>query len=179
MTEENIKMEALWPFLTDTNKRDDDGTIMPWYTFGALEWINNNIPMDKSQHVLEFGGGHSTLWWRQRAWEVRTIEFNADACAILNIPVSSPKSFFDDYEPTTVYDVVIVDSEAEMARQDYVKRAFDMSKRYVIIDNFQQNEVCMYDDETVEYLINNSKEHFIFNQPQHRDGSWKTAIFIK
>lgn len=177
MTREEQLMERHWAFLTDTQKRDTDSSIMPWYTFGALDWIKKNITNDV--YVLEFGGGHSTLWWRKRASHVHTIEFDPKACEILNIPVSSPLQYFKDYEVKQVYDVVIVDSEAEISRQEYILKAFELSKKYFIVDNFQQPDVCLYSKEVVEFLFNNTKEQYIFNQPQHRDGTWQTAIFVK
>lgn len=178
MTEQEIKMEKLYPFMDDTMYRDEDGCIMPWYTKQALDWIKENIPQGVT--VLEFGGGNSTLWWRKIS-NVETIEFDERACEILEIKKSSPKQYFEEYPDlrNDIYDVIIVDSEAEISRQEYVKKAFDTSKKYVIIDNWQQPEVCMYDEETVNYLMTNSKEQHIFNEPKHLDGSWKTAIFIK
>jgi hypothetical protein len=179
MTDQERQMEAHWPFMDDTNFRDVLGNIMPWYTWNALQWIKANIP--KGVRVLEFGGGHSTLWWRKRA-DVFTIEFDPKACEILKISPMSPLKYFNTVHPDgekNIYDVVIVDSEAELSRQDYVIRAFDLSKKYVIIDNYQQPEICMYPQETIDYLMANSKEHHIFNQPSHRDGTWQTAIFIK
>lgn len=177
MTKEQ-ELEGLWPFYTDTNFRDTDGSIMPWYTKMALEWIKENIP--SGLKVLEFGGGHSTLWWRKRA-EITTIEYDPQACRILGIEQGSPLRYFfaNGDNEKGLYDIVIIDSEAEQARQDYVLRAFDLSKKYVIIDNYQQPGVCMYNYEVVNYLKENSKEHFVFNEPSHNDGTWQTAIFIK
>lgn len=179
MTQEQL-LEKRYPLLTDTQRRDTDGSIMPWYTFAAQDWIKANMPLGGEclLSVLEFGGGHSTLWWRKRASEVVTIEYDSESCLILDIHPSSPLRYF--YKPRRKkYDVVIVDSEAELARQEYVIRAFDLAKHFVIIDNYQQPDVCIYSAEVVEYLTANSKEVHVFNQPQHRDGTWQTAIFVK
>jgi hypothetical protein len=182
MTEQEKQMEQIYPFMDDTNFRDDDGSIMPWYTKGALDWIKENISTNKETldyyQVLEFGGGNSTLWWRKRA-DVVTIEYDKRACDILSITPMSPKSFFESGLPKPGWEIVIVDSEAEIARQDYIIRAFNLATHFVIIDNWQQKDVCFYDNETVAYLYENSKEQHIFNQPSHLDGSWKTAIFVK
>lgn len=166
-------MPEIFKFHADTQKRDTDGSIMPWYTFAALDWIKENIPDGLS--VLEFGGGNSTLWWRKRA-TVTTIENNARACIELGIDVSSPIGYFS--VATEMFDIVILDaSYPGVKRQDYILKAFSVCKKYFIVDNWQQPAVSMYSQDVVDHLYNNSIRQHVFSQPQHADGSWKTAIF--
>ena len=39
-----------------------DGTALPWFTFGAIEFLNQIIWAEAS--VFEYGAGYSTLWWQ-------------------------------------------------------------------------------------------------------------------
>lgn len=51
---------------------DSKGQCIPWYTYPAIDFLST---MDFSeQSVLEFGSGHSTVWWSQRARVVLSIE---------------------------------------------------------------------------------------------------------
>lgn len=52
-----------------------DGSPLPWYTYPCIEFLAARSFTDKS--VLEFGGGHSTMWWAARAKHVVTIDDNA------------------------------------------------------------------------------------------------------
>lgn len=48
------------------------GHPLPWYTYPAIDFLAQRPFRDR--HVLEFGGGQSTLWWAQRAASVLTVE---------------------------------------------------------------------------------------------------------
>lgn len=51
---------------------DSSGNCIPWYTYPAIDFLTT---MDFSEKaVLEFGAGHSTVWWSQRAKSVLSIE---------------------------------------------------------------------------------------------------------
>jgi hypothetical protein len=55
---------------------DQKGNPIPWYTYPAIDFLST---VDfTSQSVLEFGGGHSTLWWAERASYVFSLENNPD-----------------------------------------------------------------------------------------------------
>src|SRR5688572_31303535 len=51
---------------------DRNGKPIPWYTYPAFDFLAGKDYGGK--RVLEFGAGHSTLWWMQRAAEVLAIE---------------------------------------------------------------------------------------------------------
>jgi hypothetical protein len=51
---------------------DGAGRPIPWYTFPAVDFLAT-IPFADAS-VLEFGSGHSTLWWAERARELVSIE---------------------------------------------------------------------------------------------------------
>lgn len=55
-----------------------DGTPIPWYTYPCNDFLAAR-DFSKRQ-VLEFGGGHSTLWWARKAASVLTFDESADWC---------------------------------------------------------------------------------------------------
>ena len=55
----------------------------PWFTSGAIDFISNELK--KSDTVIEFGGGMSSIWWADRCKFTLTVEANhAWAVKILN-----------------------------------------------------------------------------------------------
>jgi hypothetical protein len=53
---------------------DAAGNLVPWFTYPAIEYLNQ---LDLSDlRVLEFGSGCSTLYWARRAREIVSIEDN-------------------------------------------------------------------------------------------------------
>jgi len=156
------------------NIYNDDGVMLPYYTHPSLDWIKNNISKEVS--VLEIGGGNSTIWWRKNASEVFTIETDFDCAKKLDCfhcSIHEIANSINDLKKK--FDVVIVDSEGD--RECYIVHAFNSCDKYFIVDNWQQSEVMIYSQEIVNFLFENSKDLFIFKQPNHKD--WKTAIFIK
>src|SRR5262245_36157876 len=47
---------------------DRVGRPMPWITYPAIRLLDERVP--SKSRVFEYGGGHSTLWWAERAYEV-------------------------------------------------------------------------------------------------------------
>ncbi|MBB5030458.1 O-methyltransferase [Prosthecobacter vanneervenii] len=63
---------ALWESMRTGIPLDGHGQPAPWITFPALDYLSR---LDFSQaHVLEYGGGQSSLWWAARAKTVTTVE---------------------------------------------------------------------------------------------------------
>jgi predicted O-methyltransferase YrrM len=63
---------------------DASGNPLPWYTRPAIEYLSR---LDVSgRRVLEFGGGHSTVWWATRGAQVVCVETSrewTDRCGSL------------------------------------------------------------------------------------------------
>lgn len=53
---------------------DRDGNPIPWYTYPAIEYLNQFDYSDKK--VFEFGCGNSSKYWAKRAKEVISVEDN-------------------------------------------------------------------------------------------------------
>lgn len=61
---------------------------LPWFTYGAIEFLDRNISSDLS--VFEYGGGQSSLWWASRVAGVVTVEH--DPAFIEHIEAARPKN---------------------------------------------------------------------------------------
>ncbi|MBI4418839.1 MAG: class I SAM-dependent methyltransferase, partial [Ignavibacteriales bacterium] len=54
---------------------DAHGREIPWFSYPAIDWLESRI---KPTHkVLEFGAGHSTLWFARKAAHVTSVEHDA------------------------------------------------------------------------------------------------------
>lgn len=88
-----IKFFPSWINSINTNKKSLEDEI-PWITFTALEWLNNNIKPE--MRVFEYGSGGSTLYFVKKVKEVVTVEHDNDwAIRIKNILA---KSSFKNYK---------------------------------------------------------------------------------
>src|SRR5687768_4876731 len=65
---------------------DRQGNPIPWYTYPAFDFLAGKDYTGK--RILEFGAGHSTLWWMQRAAEVVGIEGSEAWVGILQNKIS-------------------------------------------------------------------------------------------
>lgn len=152
----------------------DGDIVFPWYTHPSLDWIVNNIP--KNVTVLELGGGDSSAWWKRNSSNLVSVDCHEETAKAINGVYVEPDKV-DKWvkEHNEEYDVVIVDGGGD--RNEYVLSSFDKCKKYFIVDNWQQEDVCWYHDYIVDELKNNSKSMLVFKQENHPH--WKTAIFIK
>jgi len=51
---------------------DGSGKPIPWYTYGAIDFLADRVHVDMS--VFEYGSGNSTLWWGSRVRRVVSCE---------------------------------------------------------------------------------------------------------
>ena len=51
---------------------DASGNPIPWYTYPAIEYLNQLDLTDK--HVFEYGSGHSTIFWSSRCKSLTSVE---------------------------------------------------------------------------------------------------------
>jgi hypothetical protein len=64
--------QAYFASIQDGELRDRDRNYLPWFTYPAIEALNNWDLSDK--RVFEYGSGFSTLYWASRAKEVVSVE---------------------------------------------------------------------------------------------------------
>lgn len=54
---------------------DASGSPLPWFSYPAIAWLAGALR--NTDRLLEYGGGHSTVWFCQRVQSVVTIEHDA------------------------------------------------------------------------------------------------------
>lgn len=95
---------------------DRQGNPIPWYTYPAFDFLAGKDYTGK--RILEFGAGHSTLWWMQRAAEVVGIEGSEAWVGILktrvdkNVTLHLMRSANDDLRPLLKgrqFDLIVID----------------------------------------------------------------------
>ena len=95
---------------------DRQGNPIPWYTYPAFDFLAGKDYANK--RVLEFGAGHSTLWWMQRAAEVVGIEGSEAWVGILqtrvakNVTLHLMRTANDDLRPLLKgrqFDLIVID----------------------------------------------------------------------
>lgn len=128
-----------------------DGEPIPWYTYPAIDFLSQRDFNGK--HVLEFGGGQSTLFWARRAASVLTIEENegwfrelrskverSANVAVHHVPVDvTTRSIAQilailQAQPIRKFDVIVVDGHL---RPELTAAAFDYlaPRGCIILDN--------------------------------------------
>ncbi|MDG1097680.1 MAG: hypothetical protein P8N23_08815 [Methylophilaceae bacterium] len=55
---------------------DNEGNKIPWYTYPAIEYLNNINFKDK--RILEFGSGNSSEYWAVRSLDVISVEHDKE-----------------------------------------------------------------------------------------------------
>jgi hypothetical protein len=138
-----------WKSSLAMSARAADGTPLPWYTYPAIDFLAQRD--FRRCHILEFGGGQSTLWWSARACSVLTVERDADWFSRLrsqvaanvslhHIPVDrvtrtvQPVKDLIAASPIQKFDISVVDGHL---RQEVAALAFDYLAPLgaIILDN--------------------------------------------
>jgi Methyltransferase domain len=96
---------------------DQNGQPIPWYTYPALEFVDDLSFAGK--RIFEFGSGNSTIYWARRCEEIVAVEHDPDWHAkiadampanatLLHRP--NEADFIAQIERHGLFDVVIIDS---------------------------------------------------------------------
>ncbi len=109
--------------------RDQHGNPIPWYTFPALEYLEELDLSEKT--VFEYGSGFSSLYWAKRARSVISVEKDAewhgkfqdqllDNQQILLRP--DREKFVAELDAHGMFDIIIIDADwrrecAELTRK--------------------------------------------------------------
>ncbi|WP_017293787.1 class I SAM-dependent methyltransferase [Geminocystis herdmanii] len=129
---------------------------IPWYTYPAIEFIEDKIKSDFK--VFEYGSGHSTLWWANKVQEIVSIESNKNwhnylKSSLTKLEKSENINLYlseeaQDYIqkinefPPHYFDVIIVDGEhrPECAKEAYLRLK---ENGFIILDDTDRE---YYDD---------------------------------
>lgn len=189
--------------LVDWQKIDpSNNLVFPWFTHPFLGVLSTWDLREKV--VIEYGGGRSTAWWRQKCDFVVTVEANikyymeiADECwkeglsngfvnyrpvcegdqTLKNVYVKGYQTPSKHFNIDLHYDIVVVDG---ILRYECMQEGINiLSDRggTLIVDNWQQDGfLCPACEELVKPY-----EGHIFLQPDHTDHvghPWQTAYFV-
>ncbi len=151
--------EGWFRSLEEKKPVDKDGNPIPWFTYPAIEFLNERL--NKDMIAFEYGCGNSTLFFSERIKEIVSIETDKDWYNKIKSKLKSNCNliFYDkncaDYNyPEAIrnfnrkFDIVIVDA---IERNEIIKVAPDhLSKSGVIIlDNSDVEDYKI----GIEYLM--------------------------
>ncbi len=101
---------------------------IPWYTYPAIEFIENKI--NTNFRVFEYGSGNSSLWWSERVTQVISMESDANWFEYIkkNMPSNVELYLIED------------DLEYASAINQYEDHYFDV----IIIDGINRNQCAEF-----------------------------------
>lgn len=172
------------------------GLIMPWYTFGCLDYLLT-LPY-RSWDIFEWGGGCSTVWYSHNCVSVDTIEHDTVwaleiseylttqgkdnfSMHVVQVPPSANqdhpnKTEYLRYLPSLnkKYDAIIIDGSY---RDEAIPVSISCLKEngYLIFDNFEQ-DTSGYPELSNKHLIDDEFLQ-VFSQPDR--SYWRTAVWQK
>lgn len=164
---------------------DANGEKIPWMTYPAVKYLQS---LDMSQMmVFEWGSGHSTVFFAQRAQQVYSVENSqpwyqkvtkmVDDHGLTNSTVyfeTHPEKYVNAVEnPNCLFDILVVDAAHRRACLEKAK-TFCKKNGFIILDNAEK-----YDD--IESIFSkNEYYHILFEGygPIHAQ-PWQTKVFIQ
>ena len=124
---------------------DKNGNPIPWYTYPAIAFLAGGDFRERA--VLEFGAGHSTLWWASRAREIVSFEEHAQwreyvqSIAPANVRVVAASRNLEDIQPHLQgrrFDVVVIDG-LDRVKASVVATEVIAPDGVIIVDN---SDIC-------------------------------------
>ena len=120
---------------------------IPWYTYPAIEFIENKI--DSDFRIFEYGSGNSSLWWSERVTQVISIESDANWFGYIkeNMPSNVELYLIED------------DLKYASAINQYEDHSFDV----IIVDGSNRNQCAEFAISKVKnqgfIIFNNTDDH--------------------
>ena len=122
---------------------DEKGAPLPWYTYPAIEFLNQFDFSDSN--VFEFGSGNSSLYWAKRCSTLISIEHNPYWYNKIKHNLKSNQRLFlrkekDEYvksinEFETKFDIIIIDGAFRQDCATEIKKNLLLESGMVILDN--------------------------------------------
>jgi hypothetical protein len=168
-----------WQKLDNTNN-----LIYPWYTFETLDKLKDWDV--KKWTVFEYGGGYSTLWWRNKSNKVVSIDNNLIWCNKMNLIHINDMDNYIKYPYTysknhnLKFDCIIIDGEPCEWRDHCMKYAIQSIAKggKIIIDNWKQDTIPLLGSDkwsnTEKIIKDNNLDYSVYKTPGHPD--WKTIV---
>lgn len=172
-----------------TGKSDGTFSNIPWFTYGAINWLEKNLR--KEMIGFEWGSGGSTIFLSSRIRELTSIEHSREWYTEVSNKLKDAgvtnynynliendasfleySSFINKY-PENHFDIVIVDGES---RNECIGRAIGKTKPggSIILDNSERVEY----KEGINLLSKWDQVHFYGPGP-YNHYFWRTSVFKK
>jgi hypothetical protein len=164
---------------------DKNSKKIPWYTYPAIEYLNNINFTEKS--ILEYGSGNSSIFWSNKSRDVLSIEHDREWYEKVKLSLNDNQTLLlkennNEYEKSIIkldkeFDVIIIDGirRVECAREIEKYLNKKSNEGYlVILDNSDRYK------ETSKYL---REELDLIEVDFHGFGpinnyTWTTSIFL-
>jgi hypothetical protein len=168
-----------WQKLDTTNN-----LIFPWYTFETLDELKTWDV--KNWDVFEYGGGYSTLWWRNKSKNVVSIDNNLIWSEKMDLTYINNREEYIQYpyiysnKYNKKFDCIVIDGESIEWRDFCMEYALKSIKKggRIIIDNWKQDSIKGLGSNmwpNTEKIINDNKlQYTTYYTPSHPD--WKTIV---
>lgn len=134
---------------------DNQDTSIPWFVYGAIEFVKERLPEDAM--VFEYGSGGGTAWWARHAECVDSVEHNkswqeATAPGLPENANLMHRKLNEGYESAILatgksYDLVVLDGRNRDKCLGHALRA--LSQRGVIL--FDDSDWEKY-QKTIQYI---------------------------
>ena len=127
---------------------DAEGQILPWFTYSAIEWLNQYDFSDKN--IFEYGSGYSTIHWSKRVKTITSLEndekwyneIKKNMPSNVNLVLKQDDDDFYNYlkSSNNKYDVIVIDSgwdSGRSIRENLVELA---------VEKLAENGLIIFDD---------------------------------
>ena len=137
------KIYGQYKSIKNSSSINERGEPIPWYTYPAIEFLNQFDFSDKK--VFEFGLGNSSLYWSERCLSLISIEHDQDWFNKIKNNIRSNQRLFlrknkDEYvksinELESEFDIIIIDGGYRQDCAKEVKKKLNRESGIVILDN--------------------------------------------
>jgi hypothetical protein len=125
---------------------DINNDAIPWYTYPAIEYLNNLNFSQKS--IFEYGSGNSSLYWSKKSKKTTSIEDSQDWFEKIKFNLNKNQALFlkksnSDYENAIIeegekFDVIIIDGIRRVECSRVIREHLNIKSEegcMVILDN--------------------------------------------
>jgi len=160
---------------------DKNNEVIPWYTYPAIEYINQINLKDKT--IFEYGTGNSSLYFAKKAKRVISVEDNKEWFEKINKNnTTNLKIFFEEEKNNYLnsikktnekFDIIVIDANYRLECCHKIKNSLK-EDGIVILDNSDRHPDC------ASYLRD---ELGLIEMDFHGFGpincyTWTTSIFV-
>ena len=135
----------------------------PWYAEGASDWLDKRITGEWD--ILEYGGGASSVWYRNRTSKVITAEDDPLYRVIIEEKSPGITLVNLDYQPTRAFDLIAIDGKD---RVETISRVKDFVKPdgLLLLDNSEESRLGPAHSMLSDWI-----------KTEFKTGDWTTTIW--